>query len=343
MTSFRTTAILNAALIFTWLSAQTWCAEAGADTQTKPIASYNIDAGMMYPGELRVVNFLPRVSQDFTVLGVRNSCSCMLTGAVPTTLSPTNTQELSIVLQGAESPQDTRQYTWIDVRDDHGQLQVLQATITSSTADPLQWDVAKGGFQRAIDLGVATNQASPVVWNSRIGHGPHPMPWTQIHARVISGESWLEATITSENDGQHLHVTPRHQIFSGALQGRIQLTLDDQHGKALPYQPVYPVKYVIRGNVAPVPSIALFGSVVPGIQESLTIRLRANDGVLPAIEKMVSSNPDQLTAEQREEVIHLHFNGKPPSGAFHEYIDIQFITGAILRVPVIGAVVATRP
>jgi hypothetical protein len=89
--------------------------------------------------------------------------------------------------------------------------------------------------------------------------------------------------------------------------------------------------------------MALIGSVTPGTQETVTVRLRANDGALPPIEKLVSSNPDRLTTEQHDDVIHLHVDGKLPGGQFHEHLDIHFATGDVLRVPVIGAVVAARP
>lgn len=336
-----TAVILHAALLLTWLGGQSWCVE--AEAQAKPITvNYDIDAGVMYPGELRVVRFLPRVAQEFTVQGVRNSCGCMFTGEVPATVGPTTTKEFAIALKAADSPQDIRLFTWIDVRDERGQAQVLQATITGSIVDPLHWDVSQG-LQRGIDLGVASSQAEPSSWSARINHGPHPMPWTRLRAKVLSGESWLEATITTGQDGHHLHLIPRHQVFSGVLHGRIQVFLDDQEGKTLPYQPSYPVKYVIRGSVTPTPAMALVGSMAPGTKESLTVRLRANDGALPAIDKLVSSNPGRLTAEQRDEVIHLHVDGILPGGSFHEHLDIHFITGAIVRVPVIGAVTAVRP
>lgn len=341
MTSSCTAAILHAALLLTCLYWQAWCAD--AEAQSKPIAvNYDIDVGVLYLGELRVVRFLPRVEQEFTVLGVRNSCGCMFTGEVPPTVGPTSTKEFAIALNAADSPQDMRLFTWIDVRDEHGQAQVLQATITGSIADPLLWDVV-GGLQRGIDLGVKTSQAAPSSWSARIDHGPHPMPWARLHVRVISGESWMEATISTEQDGQHLRISPRHQSFSGVLRGRIQVVLEDQAGKTLPYQPTYPVKYVIRGNVTPSPAMVLVGSMAPDTKETLTVRLRADDGVLPAIDKLVSSNPDRLTAEQRDDVIHLHVDGKRPGGQFHEHLDIHFATGGVLRVPVIGAVVAARP
>ncbi len=337
MTASCTTAIPPVVLLLICLGGQAWCAD--APPQATPItANHDVDAGLMYPGELRVVHFLPRVPQVFSVLGVRNSCSCMFTGAVPSTLGPTDIKEFSIALKAADAPQDIRLFSWIDVRGANDLTQVLQATITGSIRAPLHWE-STSDPGRGIDLGAAASTSVPVTWSSRIGHGPHPMPWTRLRVHVSTGESWLDAQVVEEQDVHALRLTPIHQKFQGVLHGRIQLLLDDQDGKMLPYQPSYLVKYILRGEVTPSSSIALIGSVQTGVRETVSIRLRTKQGELPTISQLIPSDPKRLTAEQRVEMIDLHFTGTTRIGPFHEHLDIQFANGEVLRIPVIGAVV----